>query len=108
VAPPIPANLWPRYRPAIWRGNHATKTILNVSSQLVVRSKRRDLRATRTLIGVPLGRYGSIVQVPASSRSIAPQFARDRRRGSFEPARDLTDSAAAGTKESDLFSLDKR
>jgi hypothetical protein len=108
VAPPIPANLWPRYRPAIWRGNHATKTILNVSSQLVVRSKRRDLRATRTLVRVPLGRYGSIVQVPASSRSIAPQFARDRRRGSSEPARDLTHSAAAGMKESNFFSLDKR
>jgi len=108
VAPPIPSNLRPWYCPAIWCGNQATKTILNVLPQLVVRSKPRDLRAARTLVGVPLRRNGSIVQVPASRRSIAPQFARDRRRGTSEPASNLTHSDAAGMKESNFFSLDER
>jgi hypothetical protein len=108
VAPPDPTRLWARYRRAVAASNHATETILYITPQLSVRSKCRDLWATRTLVGVPLGRRGSIVQVPASGRSIAPQFARDRRRGSSDPARDLTHSAAAGMKESDLFSLDKR
>jgi hypothetical protein len=108
VAPPDPTRLWARYRRAVAGSNHTTETVLYISPQLIVRSKCRDLRAPRALVGVPLGGRGSIIQVPASGRGVPPQFARDRRRGSFEPASDLAHSAAAGMKESDLFSLDER
>jgi len=61
-----PAHLWARYGRAVWSNDFASKTILYIPPQLIVRSELRDLRALGTLVGVPLGGRGAVVQVAAA------------------------------------------
>src|SRR5215210_4386403 len=65
-------------RPVKFR-HGARETILHVLTERIVDGELRSFRSSRTPIGMPLGRQGTVVQIAAAGCGISAQFPRDRR-----------------------------
>jgi hypothetical protein len=91
-----------------WRRNVAGEAILHVRSQRRVRQQLRRLGPPCSTISMPLRRVSTVLHTATPGRSVAAQFARNRRSGTPESARDLPDTLAAGARQGNLFTLDER
>ena len=77
-APPTdPAHNGARHIDSVSGGDDACESVLHILAQFVVCSQLRNFRTTGALVGVPLGRCGSILQVATAGRSVPTQFPRE-------------------------------
>ncbi len=108
VAPADPAHPGSRDARAVRGRDRPREPLLHVPPQRLVRRELGRPRTTRAPIGVPLRRRGAVVERATAGRGVPTQLARDRRRRTPKPPRDLPHSRAAHAKQRDLFPLAER
>ena len=100
----LPLNLGTSDRFAARRLDVPEQPILHILAQHGVRQQLRP-GAHRRAVGMPLSRVSTVFKAAPTRRSIAPQFARDRRWRSTELRGNLSNAFATGTCQRDLFTL---
>ena len=103
-----PAHLGSWHQLAIRSSDLPTQTIRHIVAKGVVRGELRDLRAAGTPLCVPLRSRCPINHTTTTSRRVAAQLTRNRRRATTQAATDLTHPNTLRIKYGDLFPLRKR
>ena len=103
-----PPHLGAWHQLAIGTGDHATKAILDVLAQGVVRGQLGNLGATGTPLRVPLRSRCPISHTWTTNSSVTPHLPRNRRRTTTQTATDLTHPNTLRITNGDLFPLGKR
>ncbi len=99
----------PKHRATIGPRDHASKTISDVLSKLLVRSQLGHFRATRAPFGMPLGRGGPVLKAVRRTRGVAPKLPAKIVEGS-RPRRlsDLANPDLLGMQDGDILAFNKR
>ena len=103
-----PAHLGSWHQLAIRAGDLPTQTILHILTKLVVGGQLGDLRAAGTPLCVPLRCRCPINHTTTTSRRVAPQLPRNRRRATTHATTDLPHPHTLRTEDGDLFPFGKR
>src|SRR6266508_3767490 len=108
VAAADPTHRRPGDAGAVRHPDRPRESLPHVAPQPLVGCELGRLRPTSPSVGVPLRRRGAVLEPTAAGRGVPPQLARDRRRRTTEPPRDLPHARAAHAKQRDLFTLTER
>jgi len=103
-----PAYVWANEMRPIKLRHGPCESVLHVVAQRIVDGELGAFRASRTPIGMPLGRQGPVVEITAAGRGIPAQLPRDGRRRAMQAPGDRAYATAAGARQRDLLSLEER
>jgi hypothetical protein len=108
VATTDPTYVWTGEMRPIKLRHGPCEPVLHVVAQRIMDGELGAFRASRTPIGMPLGRQRTVVEITAAGRGISPQFPRDGRRRAMQALGDGAYATAAGAQQRDLLSLEER
>ena len=108
VSTPRPRHVRAGDRPAFGVGDLPGELALHVGTKPRVGRELGLLRALRGLLRLPLGHSGAVPALPGTSRGVAAQLPRDRRRVTTHPASDLPHAVVMGPQQRDfrLFTIE--